>query len=317
MYLCYLDESGTTVKGDSSLHFVYAGIAISAVTWADKDREITAIKNKFGLNGAEIHTAWIARKYVEQVKIDDFATLGWDSRRAEVRKKRIEHLTKITLSGDKKKAKELEKDYTKTNPYVHLTYDERCSLLSEVLDAVSSWDDARIFFHSIRKEHYDTDLSHAGGIYEDSFRQLVSRFQMFLLNKGKFERNTLYGILISDNNETMNKRLTKLMMQYHASGTHWREIPNIVETPLFVDSSLTGMIQIADAIAYAIRRFFDCGEANFFDKILPRVDSVRGAIVGGRHHTPKESCQCKICKFVKPKSHTPSPKSRVRIISKQ
>jgi len=316
VYLCYLDESGTTVKGDTSHHFVYAGIAIPAETWADKDREITAIKDKFGLTGAEIHTGWVARKYVEQVKIPDFAKLDWDTRKAEVKKKRIENLSKISLSGDKKKAKELEKNYAKTKAYVHLTFEERSGLLSDVLDAVSKWDDARVFFHSIRKEHYDTDMSHVGGIYEDAFRQLVSRIQMFLLNKGKFEKQVLYGILISDNNDTMNQRLTKLMMQFHESGTHWRGIPNIVETPLFVDSSLTGMIQIADVIAYSIRRFFDSGETNLFDKILPRVDSVRGAIVGGRHHTPKEFCNCKICKSVKANNRVPNRKNPVRIISR-
>jgi hypothetical protein len=58
------------------------------------------------------------------------------------------------------------------------------------------------------------------------------------------------GLIIQDNNDTVKKHLTDLMRKFHVQGTVWTKIPQIIETPLFVDSSLTSMIQIADFCAY-------------------------------------------------------------------
>ena len=44
MYLCYLDESGTTgaSMGDTS-HFVLAGLSIPIWHWRDADREVSRV----------------------------------------------------------------------------------------------------------------------------------------------------------------------------------------------------------------------------------------------------------------------------------
>lgn len=63
------------------------------------------------------------------------------------------------------------------------------------------------------------------------------------------------GLLIHDNNETVAKKHTKLMAKFHHKGTLWTKIDNIVETPLFVDSQLTSMVQIADLCSYSLDPF--------------------------------------------------------------
>jgi len=55
------------------------------------------------------------------------------------------------------------------------------------------------------------------------------------------------------------------MKQFHQKGTLWTRINNIIETPLFVESQLTSMIQIADVCAYALRRYLENGEEELFD----------------------------------------------------
>ena len=103
-----------------------------------------------------------------------------------------------------------------------------------------------------------------------------------------------YGLLIHDNNETVSKRLTELMKQFHRKGTFWTDITNIIETPLFVDSQLTGMIQIADICSYALRRYLENGERELFDLIYKRADRKDNIVVGVRHFTV-QNCDCAIC----------------------
>lgn len=60
---------------------------------------------------------------------------------------------------------------------------------------------------------------------------------------------------------------------------------------------LTSMIQLADLIAYATRRFFENGETDLFDRFYPRFDRLPrgGPVVGIRHFTGSFECHCKVC----------------------
>ena len=71
MYLCYLDESGTTGAGtgDTS-HFVLAGLSIPIWHWRDADCGVSQVLDACGLADAELHTAWTLRKYLEQSRLN-------------------------------------------------------------------------------------------------------------------------------------------------------------------------------------------------------------------------------------------------------
>ena len=75
MRFCFLDESGAAELSDPGSHFVFLGLAIPGETWKDKDQQVTLIKRRYGLESAEIHTAWLARRYPEQEKIAGFEAL--------------------------------------------------------------------------------------------------------------------------------------------------------------------------------------------------------------------------------------------------
>ena len=84
-----------------------------------------------------------------------------------------------------------------------------------------------------------------------------------------------YGLLVHDNNETVERKHTLLMRNFHAKGTLWINIERIIETPMFVDSQLTSMVQIADLCSYTLRRYVENGEARLFDIIYKRADRNR------------------------------------------
>jgi hypothetical protein len=290
MYLCYIDESGTpSIPGNTS-HFILCGLAIPAYHWKDCDRDIARLKSKWSLQDCEIHTAWMIRPYLEQRKIENFNRLDYKERYSEVmkyRKNELYRLQKVNI----KLFHLTKKIYRKTESYIHLSFEERKQVISDFADVIGKWGFARLFAECIDKVHFDPSRS-TQTIEEQAFEQIVSRFEKYLQIMSKTEK--IMGMLIHDNNPTLSKRLTELMMSFHKKGTLWTDIKNIIETPLFVDSQLTCMVQAADLCSYILRRFLENGEEDLLVKIFTRADRKDGRVVGIRHFTDKK-CKCKIC----------------------
>ncbi len=292
MYLCYIDESGTPDVPGNTSHYILAGIAIPAQNWKDCDQQIELIKQRFGLFGQELHVAWLLRNYLEQSRIPNFDTFDYARRRAEVASYRTTELLRLQRSN-KKQYKQTRKNYQKTEAYVHLTLDERKRFVHEVAERISHWGEARLFAECIDKAHFNpVQMQHS--IDEQCLEQVVTRFQYFLQIIGVSNPQQAYGLLIHDNNETVAKKHTTLIKNYHLVGTLWAKIHNIIETPLFVDSQLTSMVQIADLCSYALRRYLENQDEDLFDLVFRRADRKGNTVVGIRHFT-KQSCNCKIC----------------------
>ena len=278
--------------GGGTSHFVFLGLSIQGETWRAKDDEIAAIKQRFGLANAEIHTAFLARRYLEQEQVPGFDTLGDADRRAAVRRARDQFLVAKAATRGLPAVQQDRRNFAKTADYIHLAHSERLDLLCQVAEAVGRWRDCRIFADAIDKRSF-RGVPPRTPPYEEGFTQVVSRFHRFL--EGLDPRE--HGLLVEDHNQTMARRLTELMRSFHARGTRWTEqVSLIVETPLFVDSSLTSLVQVADLCAYAIRRFCDNGDRMLFSRILPRLHRQGGRLVGVRHYTGPTACSCLICR---------------------
>lgn len=293
MYLCYVDESGTADLPGNTSHYVLAGLSIPIEQWKACDQEIEVVKNRYNLRGEEIHIAWLLRPYLEQSKIPNFAALDHTSRKSHVGSLRKAELLKLQNARKPQLYKQTRKNFRETDAYAHLTFDERRRFVLELAQRVAKWGFARLFAECIDKVHFDPAVARKT-VAEQGFEQIVSRFETFLQVVGKGAKSQLFGLLIHDNNETFAKRHTDLMKRYHEAGTLWTQIKNIIETPLFVDSELTGMVQIADLCAYALRRYLEKNEDLLFDHIFNRADRKDAIVVGIRHFT-KQPCGCKIC----------------------
>ncbi len=284
MYICYLDESGTPETPGTSSHFILVGLAIPAVSWKQKDREVFDIKRRFDLEHAEIHTGWILREYPEQTRVPGFESMDYSARRKAVLGVRALNLSR---PRDNAKQKDLLKNYRKTDPYVHLTQTERFDFISSLARLIGSWDDCRLF-----GEAYDKTCSSRSDAFEIAFEQVVTRFNTYL---SKAQPAQTIGIIVQDNNETVCRKFTQIMREYYRTGTLWSAIDKIIETPLFVDSQLTSMVQIVDICAYLTRRFFEKRETDLFDIIYSRYDRNKSRLVGLRHYTGIQKCLCRVC----------------------
>lgn len=308
MYICYLDESGSPEIGKDTPHFVLLGLAIPASTWRRKDAEVIPIKNKYGLGMTELHAAWMARHYVEQERIPNFADLDRPARKKAWQVERDATLLKIAAIKGPEAGKNLRRTFRQIEPYVHLTRTERVACLREVAELIGSWRDSKLFADAIDKTSFGTKTPRYPP-FEEAFSQVVSRFHSFLERRGG-ERD--FGLLVQDNNPTAAKRLTELTRFFHRSGTLFTEIPRIVETPLFVDSALTSSVQLSDLCVYSTRRFFENGETNLFDCIFPNFDRDGMRLVGIRHYTGDRVCDCKICVAHRRPSPAPHRRSPAR-----
>ncbi|MBS0645901.1 MAG: DUF3800 domain-containing protein [Verrucomicrobia bacterium] len=291
MFLCYIDESGTPEVPGTTSHYVLAALSIPIYHWKTCEEEVDQVKAKYGLSGCEIHTGWLIRQYGEQKKIAGFDSLNQSQRRSQVEALRRAEL--LRLQGNpafQKKLKQTKKNYKQTEDYVHLTFNERKQFVLEIATTIGGWGFSRLFAECIDKIFYDPKRA-PNTVDEQAFEQIVSRFQQYLQ---VLDSGNNYGLLIHDNNQTVAKKHTEIMKMFHKRGTFWNYVNNIIETPLFVDSTLTSMIQMADVCGYAIRRYLENEETELFDEVFKRADRRGEKAVGVRHFT-KPTCACKIC----------------------
>ena len=130
---------------------------------------------------------------------------------------------------------------------------------------------------------------------EYAFEQICSRFDQFLGRLHK-QRDTQRGIIILDKS-AYETSLQALANDFANDGHRWGHLHNIAEVPLFVDSRATRLIQFADLIAHALRRYYDAGDDELFDIIKHRFDAQGGVVHGLMHHKPaEEACGCHYCR---------------------
>ena len=292
MRICYIDESGTPEVPGTTDHFVLVGLSMPIGFWKEADAQVTQVLTRFGLENAEFHTAWLLRPYFEQSRIPNFSNLSTVERVREVRRYRTTELLKLQKTGGKRHSN-AKKTYKHTAPYIHLTQIERRDAALAVAEAIGGCSECTIFAECINKIHFDPARTHRS-VDEQAFEQVISRFQQYLARQPGNAPSSNYGILVHDNNQTVAKKHTDLMRKFHNSGTLWTQIYHIIETPLYVDSSLTRMVQMADLCSYALRRYVENGETDLFRAVFRRVDRYAQKAVGIRHFAGLQ-CQCEIC----------------------
>jgi hypothetical protein len=130
---------------------------------------------------------------------------------------------------------------------------------------------------------------------EYAFEQICNRFDRFL---GRLHRanDTQRGLIILDES-AYETSLQGLARNFRTVGHRWGRLYNLTDVPLFVDSRATRMIQYADMIAHAVRRYYENGDAQYFDIISHRFDAVGGVIHGLVHYAPTgQPCNCLVCR---------------------
>ncbi|MTW16385.1 DUF3800 domain-containing protein [Rhodoplanes serenus] len=168
--------------------------------------------------------------------------------------------------------------------------DDRLRAYKEALQILASSKQVHLFGAAVHRAAVSPDDP-----MERAFEQVCNRFDKFL---GRLHRrdNTQRGLIILDKS-TYETSLQGLARNFRTVGHRWGKLYNLAEVPLFVDSRATRMVQYADMVAYAVRRYFENGDAVLFDIIAPRFDSEGGVVHGLTHLKPSiQPCHCFCCK---------------------
>ena len=189
MHLCYIDESGTPDIPGNTSHYILVGLSIPDDYWKSHHDQLERIKSRFGLQEAEIHTAWMMRTYLEQSSIPDFQSMSWAQRRSQAVRARNAEILRLQREN-RRRVKQTRKNYRNTDAYIHLTLDERRQAVTALAELISSWGWARLFAECIDKLHFDPALT-STTVHEQAFEQVVSRFEQYLQNT-----QSGYGLLV-------------------------------------------------------------------------------------------------------------------------
>lgn len=176
-------------------------------------------------------------------------------------------------------------------PWNGMSKEEAQGVIKAVLHIIAddSYDTTRLFACSIEKVSYaDRDLM------EMAFEDLCSRFDRYLArlhSDGDRQR----GLIILDKS-SYETTLQKLANDFRTLGTRWGSIRNLADTPFFVDSRASRLIQLADHVAYAVFRRYNSSDTQYFDIIAPKFDSAGGVLHGLSHkHNSNQPCMCPSC----------------------
>jgi hypothetical protein len=154
----------------------------------------------------------------------------------------------------------------------------RQSIIMDVLHLIPSDKGIRLFASVIAKDK----TPNPAGITDDLFSQIASRFDMFLgrIYKNSGMKNAQRGIAIFDDsrNELMIQRLSHVFIN---TGNQWgNRLNNFAEVPLFLNSKMSRLIQLADLIAFSIYRNFEYNDSQYFDIIKDCFDTDGRSIYG-------------------------------------
>ena len=115
---------------------------------------------------------------------------------------------------------------------------------------------------------------------EELFSQLTSRFDMFLKRKFLKSNESARGLCIFDKTKMENK-YQNWSKVYQTLGNRWsQKLNNFAEVPLFLDSTMSRSIQLADLIAFALFRKYEYNDESYFSVIKDCFDKEKKQIHG-------------------------------------
>lgn len=166
----------------------------------------------------------------------------------------------------------------------------RINAYKDALNILGSSNNVRIFAAAIHKAAVSPDDP-----MEFAFEHMCNRFDRYLGRLHK-KGDTQRGLIVLDKS-SYETSLQSLARDFRSIGHKWGQLYNLCDVPMFVDSKSTRMIQFADLIAHAMRRYYENGESQYFDCISGKFDAEGGVVHGLVHHTPKDAvCNCHTCR---------------------
>lgn len=168
---------------------------------------------------------------------------------------------------------------------------KRYSLYEDLMRKLSIWthesSDSRIECFAVAM-----DRDHSQSPTETTYGELLYKFDE-LLRQGRRGGDPHNGVLIADESryeKTLQAWVELARARRSRPAQDPRRLYAIAETPFFVDSRLTRLMQYADLLTHAVYRGYSANDWNLAALALP-------ALTGSRllHFTSDAACSCPAC----------------------
>ncbi|MCI0534053.1 MAG: DUF3800 domain-containing protein [Verrucomicrobiales bacterium] len=178
----------------------------------------------------------------------------------------------------------------RTQPWSGISKEEAKGVLKAVLGVLAaSYDSAKAFACAVHKASYPNRDP-----LQLAFEDLCSRFDRYL-SRLHAQGDRQRGMIILDES-AHETTLQEMARNFRKLGTQWGVIRNLAETPLFVNSKTSRLVQLADHVAYAVFRRYQAQDTQYFDLIASRFDSYENVMHGLAHKQTKDpNCMCPGC----------------------
>ena len=141
------------------------------------------------------------------------------------------------------------------------------------------------------------DRDHSQSPTETAYGELLFMFDQFL-REGRRRGRNHNGVLIADRSRyerTLEAWVELARSRFKRSRQDPRRLYALAETPFFVDSQSTRLMQMADLVAHAFYRAYNAGDDTFSTTCLSGLTTpVPTRIV---HFTSNAACACDACRL--------------------
>lgn len=131
---------------------------------------------------------------------------------------------------------------------------------------------------------------------EYAYEEICGRFDrnLTIINRDLGENHR--GLVIMDKT-SYEESLQNLAQKFRKIGARRGNFRNLSEVPMFVDSRMSRIIQLADLVAWATWRRYERQDTRYLDLILNRfVQKEKGRVIHGLvHFKPSGPCYCPAC----------------------
>jgi len=110
---------------------------------------------------------------------------------------------------------------------------------------------------------------YTGDPISDAFEYLAASFDRSLVHMYVRQGNTQRGMILFDKHKS-EEAIQSLARDFKELGHRWGVLRNMVDVPVFLDSRASRLIQVADLIAFAMKRHYQNADSRFFDVISGR-----------------------------------------------
>lgn len=171
---------------------------------------------------------------------------------------------------------------------------KRMGLLNALLTQIDQWQHENSGT-TIQTFAIVVDRNHSQSPFETAYGEFLFSFDKYL-RAGRRQGEPHNGVLVTDRGKyehTLSAWVEIARARYRRPAQDERRLYALAETPFFVDSRSTRLMQLADLVSYSFFRAYNSDDWSLANLLLPSMTSASEPRL--QHLTSEAACKCAAC----------------------